>query len=211
MGLREFIRHLFGTIIIDVVQRSQHKHWSPISREKVALLEKEMKGRWYHGQTVKYSGNSIPDSTRPERNTINIYSRNAENDSQGGHPGNGSSSEPSGDASSRESSQTSRWDEGDSSADGGIPGAGFALNIVEQNQMKGFVLFAVQGAKRLHSTRTRLAQIDVEIHKDDDSFFDELRIQYDKLRGLLRRIFSIWTFMTCEFVEVCGRYPPLEG
>lgn len=57
----------------------------------------------------------------------------------------------------------------------------------------------------MHGVRTRLAQIDVELHNDDDSFFNELKIQYEILRGSLRRNLSIWTFMIYEFVKVCVR------
>jgi hypothetical protein len=71
------------------------------------------------------------------------------------------------------------------------------------NGLKGFVIFAVQGAKRLQTTRTRLAQIDIGLHHDDDNFFNGMKVQYQILRGSLRRVLSIWTFMTCEFVEVC--------
>ncbi|MCJ1358617.1 MAG: hypothetical protein MMC33_008617 [Icmadophila ericetorum] len=58
--------------------------------------------------------------------------------------------------------------------DAGSPGAGIALDILPPSGLSGFVLFGVQGSTRLRSVRTRLAQIDVELYKDDDSFFDEM-------------------------------------
>lgn len=48
----------------------------------------------------------------------------------------------------------------------------------------------------------RLAHFDIEVHKDHDSFFDEMVKQYNELRGFLRRVFSIWMFHTCDFVMV---------
>lgn len=77
-----------------------------------------------------------------------------------------------------------------------------AVDIIPPSKMKGYVLFGVQGSKRLRSAKTRLAQIDVEVYKDDDSFFDELVVQYKKLRGYFRWIFSIWAFRTCELIMV---------
>ena len=77
-----------------------------------------------------------------------------------------------------------------------------AVEIVPLNSMTGFVLFGVHGSKRLQNACLRLAQIDVAVYKDDDSFFDEMSVQYRKLRGFLRRVFSIWVFQTCEFIMV---------
>ena len=82
------------------------------------------------------------------------------------------------------------------------PDHGVALTMVPESKIKGYILFGVQGSCRLHSARTRLAQIDVAEHKHDDSFFDELRLQYRKLRGECRWIFSIWGFGSCEFTKV---------
>lgn len=77
-----------------------------------------------------------------------------------------------------------------------------AVEIVPLSKLTGFVLFGVHGSKRLQNAFLRLAQIDIAVHKDDDSFFDEMTVQYRKLRGFLRRIFSIWVFQTCEFIMV---------
>ena len=85
------------------------------------------------------------------------------------------------------------------------PGENVKVDIIPQNKMRGYVLFGVQGSRRLQSPRTQLTHIDVETCKDDDSFFDELRIQYKTLRGYTRWIFSIWVFRTCEFIMVCSK------
>lgn len=66
------------------------------------------------------------------------------------------------------------------------------------SNLTGFVLFGVHGSKRLQSACLRLAQIDVSIYKDDDSFFDEMTVQYKKLHGFIRWVLSIWVFSTCE-------------
>ena len=77
-----------------------------------------------------------------------------------------------------------------------------AVEIMPLSNLTGFVLFGVHGSKRLQNACLRLAQIDVTVYKDDDSFFDEMTVQYRKLRGFLRRVFSIWVFQTCEFIMV---------
>jgi hypothetical protein len=76
------------------------------------------------------------------------------------------------------------------------------VDIVPPSKLNGYILFGVQGSKRLHSSKTRLAQIDVNVCKDDDSFFDEMKVQFQLLRGHFRWIFSIWIFQACEFVMV---------
>ena len=76
------------------------------------------------------------------------------------------------------------------------------VEIIPSSNTTGFVLFGVYGSKRLQSASLRLAQINVAVYSDDDSFFDEMAVQYRKLRGFLRRIFSIWVFHTCEFIMV---------
>ncbi len=77
-----------------------------------------------------------------------------------------------------------------------------AIDIDPPSKLKGFVLFGVQGSKRLQPARTRLAQIDIEVYKDDNTFFDEMAVQYTKLRGLIRGLFSIWGFRSCELISV---------
>ena len=93
-------------------------------------------------------------------------------------------------------------DEAGSRKDHDASAEGTAVEIVPLSNLTGFVLFGVHGSKRLQSACLRLAQIDVAVYKDDDSFFDEMTVQYRKLRGFLRRVFSIWVFQTCEFIMV---------
>ncbi len=81
-------------------------------------------------------------------------------------------------------------------------GSGTAVDIVPPSNLTGFVIFGVHGSKRLQSAYLRLAQIDVVVYNNDDSFFDEMALQYRNLRGFLRRAFSVWVFHTCEFVMV---------
>ena len=80
------------------------------------------------------------------------------------------------------------------------------MDITPPSKLEGYVLFGVQGSKRLRPVKTRLTQIDVGVYQDDDRFFDELVVQYMKLRGYLRWIFSIWAFRSCEFIRAsnCG-------
>ena len=101
------------------------------------------------------------------------------------------SDEDQGQASNRESQEHDSDD-----------GKDVVLDINPPSQLKGFILFGAQGAKRLQPASPRLTQIDVEACKDDDGFFDELAVQFGKLRGFFRRTFSIWQFRTCEFVMV---------
>lgn len=77
-----------------------------------------------------------------------------------------------------------------------------AVNINPSSRIDGFVLFGVKGSRRLHPARTRLAQIDTRIHKDDDSFFDEMAVVFKRLRGGVRYLFSIWAFGSCQTVVV---------
>jgi len=78
-----------------------------------------------------------------------------------------------------------------------------SVSVVPHSKMKGFVLFAVDGAKRLQSGRLRLSHVNVGIHADDDSFFRQMAVQYKLLRGFFRWHFSIWKFQACKFVMVC--------
>ncbi len=76
-----------------------------------------------------------------------------------------------------------------------------AVDIVPPSNFTGFILFGVHGSQRLQSAYLRLAQIDV-LDKDDDGFFDQMIVEFGRLRGFLRRTFSIWVFHTCEFIKV---------
>ena len=105
-------------------------------------------------------------------------------------------------ATSESGSPDERADKIGSGRDIDPPDTSMAIDIVLPSDLTGFVLFAVHGSRRLQSAYLRLAQIDVTVFKDDDSFFDEMIVQYNKLRGFLRRTFSFWVFHTCEFVMV---------
>ena len=76
-----------------------------------------------------------------------------------------------------------------------------AVDIVPPSNFAGFILFGVHGSQRLQSAYLRLAHIDV-FDKDDDGFFDQMIVEFRRLRGFFRRTFSIWVFHTCEFITV---------
>ena len=154
----------------------------------------------HQGHDSEPLGTSVPLSTGSETTLKDLQTANFRNGV--GSSQDESSSTNSGSVSFGHFRQPERGDSPDGFEDGGLPGRGVVLDIVGCNRMKGFVLFAVEGAKRLRGARLRLVQIDIEIYKDDDIFFGELRVQYRKLRGFIRQALSIWTFMTCEFVEV---------
>lgn len=106
-------------------------------------------------------------------------------------------------SSSSQHGDSAESDDNESSKQGKSPsGNGVAVNIVPPGRLDGYILFGVEGSKRLQSSQTRLAQIDVTVCEDDDSFFDEMKIQYKRLRGYLRWVFSIWVFHRCEFIMV---------
>jgi hypothetical protein len=46
-----------------------------------------------------------------------------------------------------------------------------------------------------------LAQIEIQGH-NDEQFFREPRTEYFKVRGIFRRVFSIWRYSHCDFVKV---------
>ena len=116
----------------------------------------------------------------------------------------GTSAENSSSATSEKGSSDQTDDEAGSGKETNPSGAGTAVDIVPPSRMTGFVLYGVHGSKRLQSACLRLAQIDVAVCKDDDSFFYEMTVQYKRLRGFIRRVFSIWVFHTCEFMMVCS-------
>ena len=76
------------------------------------------------------------------------------------------------------------------------------MDINEAGRLKGVILFAARGAQRLRAARIRLAQINSEVYTDDDSFFDEVVVQFRRLRGWMRYLFSIYTFESCQLVVV---------
>ena len=105
-------------------------------------------------------------------------------------------------ATSEDDSSDQPDDEADSRKNPNASATSTAVDIVPLSNLTGFVLFGVHGSKRLQNACLRLAQIDVAVYNNDDSFFDEMTVQYGKLRGFLRRVFSIWIFETCEFIMV---------
>ena len=151
---------------------------------------------------------TLPQTHSVEDSTI-VASAEAGSSSESTQPSDGHSSVSQSSSATTDGETTDPPRDNDSLDQDEEQGAGnnkpnkeVALNIVPPSQLKGFVLFGVHGSKRLRRGKTRMAQIDVETHTDDDSFFDELVVQYKALRGYMRWIFSIWCFRTCEFVMV---------
>ena len=105
-------------------------------------------------------------------------------------------------ATSQSSDQPDQNDQNGSLQLSEVPGDNATVEINASGLLRGFVLFGVKGAKRLRGGRTRLAQIDIQTCRDDDSFFDEMAVQFKKLRGCMRYLFSIWTFGSCDTVVV---------
>ena len=71
-------------------------------------------------------------------------------------------------------------------------------NITMPQLNEKVVLFGVKGARRT----LELAQIDTLKHNEDEIFFQSLKKEYRKLRGVLRYWFSIWQLKHCDFVKV---------
>lgn len=63
-------------------------------------------------------------------------------------------------------------------------------------KMTGYVFLGVKRGVE-HS----VAEINVH-GLGDDQFFKELRAEYHKMKGYLRRFFSVWRFAHCDFVKV---------
>ena len=105
-------------------------------------------------------------------------------------------------ATSEDDSSDQLDEEADSRNNPNEPATSTAVEIMPPSNLTGFVLFRVHGSKRLQNAHLRLAQIDNAAYNDDDSFFDEMTVQYRKLRGFLRRVFSIWIFESCAFIMV---------
>ena len=71
-------------------------------------------------------------------------------------------------------------------------------NITMPQSNEKVVLFGVKGARRT----LELAQIDTLKHNEDEIFFQSLKKEYRRLRGILRYWFSIWRLRHCDFVKV---------
>ena len=70
------------------------------------------------------------------------------------------------------------------------------INMPQSNE--SVVLFGVKGARRT----LELAQIDTLKHSEDELFFQSLKKEYQRLRGVLRCRFSVWQLRHCDFVKV---------
>ena len=71
-------------------------------------------------------------------------------------------------------------------------------NIIMPQSNESVVLFGVKGARRT----LELAQIDTLKHNEDEIFFQSLKKEYQRLRGVLRCWFSVWRMRHCDFVKV---------
>ena len=71
-------------------------------------------------------------------------------------------------------------------------------NIIMPQSKESVVLFGVKGARRT----LELAQIDTLKHNEDEIFFQSLKKEYQRLRGVLRCWFSVWRLRHCDFVKV---------
>ena len=71
-------------------------------------------------------------------------------------------------------------------------------NIIMPQSNESVVLFGVKGTRRT----LELAQINTLEHKEDEVFFQSLKKEYRRLRGVLRYWFSIWRLKHCDFVKV---------
>jgi hypothetical protein len=75
------------------------------------------------------------------------------------------------------------------------PGGSGAANNAPV-KITGYVFL---GVKR--GDENRVAEINVH-GLGDDEFFEALRVEYYKMKGYLRRYFSIWRYKHCDFFMV---------
>ena len=190
--MRESPFELPGSGVLNFPKESGHAHWTVLSKTGLALSLEALKGDATTQSAP--SGSKKPESTTERSSSTNTRT------------GRSSGSDLSVETSSPATSEIGSSDQSDDEAGSGKKtnpsSAGTAVDIVPPSKLTGFVLFGVYGSKRLQSACLRLAQIDVVVHNDDDSFFDEMVVQYQKLRGFFRRVFSIWVFHTCDFIMV---------
>ncbi len=169
----------------EIRKDSRHEHWTVVPKAglvlSLAALEKNKAATKSATTAVK---KGIPSSER-DSSTSTSASRSSRSNSSPATSESGTSDQPN-----------------EESGSGKGTDSGTAVDIVPPSNLTGFVIFGVHGSKRLQSACLRLAQIDVVVYNDDDSFFDEMALQYKKLRGFLRRVFSVWVFHTCEFMMV---------
>jgi hypothetical protein len=76
---------------------------------------------------------------------------------------------------------------------GGVP-----VSIPSSSNSELFIIFGVEGGRRT----LEIAHLNTLKLKDDSEFFKHLCREYRRLRGYLRRWFSIWQLRYCDFVKV---------
>ena len=190
MALRELLPKLLDPAKLKILKQSGHVHW------KVFQL---------NPFSEALNSQSPLQSASLEKKTPTLTSDHYTSTSTSTSGSRSSGSERSMERSSRATSESGSSDQPDEAGSGkriNPSGSSTTIAIVPSSNLTGFVLFGVLGSKRLQNARLRLAQIDVALFKDDDSFFDEMNVQYKKLRGFLRRTFSVWVFHTCNFIMV---------
>ncbi|CAD6590990.1 MAG: hypothetical protein ASARMPREDX12_004879 [Alectoria sarmentosa] len=188
---------------------SEHTHWTVLSKNGSTPLQEALK-KIEIVQTAPSKRKQSESISENGSSTITNTSRSS---------GSESSIRRSSPATSESGSSDQPDDETGSRKDIDPPGTSIMIDIVPPSDLNGFVLFGVHGSKRLQSACLRIAQIDVSVYKDDDSFFNEMTVQYKKLRGFLRLVFSIWVFHTCpqeipsaknrDYMYNANRNPPI--
>lgn len=175
-----------------MLKASGHTHWTAFSTTDLPLSLKAARGKpvIFSVPPERQKTTSLPESPSSTSTSTNQRS------------GSVSSNEKPSPATSESGSFDQPDDEAGTRRNTDPSGTSTTVEIIPSSNMTGFVLFGVYGSKRLQSAGLRLAQINVAVYRDDDSFFDEMTVQYRKLRGFFRRIFSIWLFHTCEFIMV---------
>jgi hypothetical protein len=61
---------------------------------------------------------------------------------------------------------------------------------------------------QIGNNKLRLSQINIAVDPTDDLFFKNLKSEYQRLRGRLRRWFSVWIYDHCEFIKVRSQHSP---
>ena len=167
-----------------------HAHSTVLSKDSLSLPVEAL--------TSKAAVRSVPSERKKSEPPSEGESNTSASQGSGSETSAGNSSSATQDSGSSDEPD----DEAGFSKGTDPSGESAAVDIVPPSNLTGFVLFGVHGSKRLRNACLRLAQIDVTVYKDDDSFFDEIIVQYKKLRGFFRRLFSIWGFHACEFIMV---------
>lgn len=188
MELRKYIGLDFCcSVDAEAKQKLGHTHSSELQRVNVTSFQQTSRGSNLGDNNALIAGASskLTPTTLVVSDSCRSTNSNERSSSQSS-PGRSSS------ATSESSLSDQAEDEQDSddqmTPDKGArpPGRGVAVDIVRPSTLRGLILFGVLGAKRLRNARLRLAQIDVAIFIDDDSYFDEMMVRYKKLRGYMR-------------------------